>query len=39
MTMICPECGDVFEPGDANDGLCPWDDSRLQDANAEADED
>ncbi len=26
---LCPECGDTFEPGDADDGLCPWDDSVL----------
>ena len=27
---ICPECGDEFKPGDADDGLCPWDDSVLE---------
>lgn len=28
-TSVCPECGDTFQPGDADDGLCPWDDSVL----------
>lgn len=27
---VCPECGDVFKEGDADDGLCPWDDSVLE---------
>ena len=36
---VCPECGDTFKPGDADDGLCPWDDSVLQDEDAELDED
>ena len=31
---ICPECGDRFKPGDADDGLCPWDDSVLEPAEA-----
>ena len=26
---LCPECGDIFEPEDVMDGLCPWDDSVL----------
>ncbi len=34
MTMMCPECGDVFEPGDADDGVCPWDDAVLEETNA-----
>ena len=28
--LICPECGDTFAYGDADDGLCPWDDTPLE---------
>lgn len=29
MKMICETCDDTFDPGDADDGLCPWDDTVL----------
>lgn len=35
MEKVCPECGDVFKVGDADDGVCPWDGALLESEESE----